>query len=106
MNNLEFHKASPIGSVMKDLLRVNGLSEGMDRNIIYRAWDEASGAARYTIRRFYRNGRLTITLNSSAARASLRPRTAQLIQRLNEIVASDPLFGGADENPVKELILR
>ena len=47
------------------------LSAGLNTHRIFAAWDEASGAAQYTLKRFFRDGKLYITLNSSVVRNHL-----------------------------------
>ena len=49
------------------------LSAGLNTHRIFAAWDEASGAAGYTLKRFFRDGKLYITLNSSVVRNHLCP---------------------------------
>ena len=41
------------------------ISSGLNTQLIYSAWDQASGAADYTIKKYFRAGKLYVTLSSS-----------------------------------------
>ena len=59
---------------------------------IFETWRQASGMKEYTIREFFRDGTLYVTLNSSAARAALNPHTEGIRLKMNEMLREDPLF--------------
>ena len=84
------------------------LSAGLNTHRIFAAWDEASGASAYTLRRFFRDGRLYITLNSSVVRNRLSFQKDALVQGINSILARDELFVKDDPRVsyVRELILK
>jgi hypothetical protein len=84
------------------------LSTGLNTQCVFRAWDSASGAARYTVRRFFRDGKLYITLNSSALRSMLFLQRAALVDKINVLLSQDPLFTKDDKRAsyVKEIILK
>ena len=94
--------------VMADYIREMRLASGMNTHLVFKAWDEASGAAEYTLRKFYRDGVLTVTLSSSMVRSALYFQRADLVRRINGIVGKDPLFTVEDGRTsfVKELILK
>ncbi len=75
---------------------------------IFSAWDEASGAGPYTLKRFFRNGRLYITVSSSVIRNQLYFQRDSLIEKMNAILEKDDLFIRDDRNVgfVKELVLK
>ena len=83
------------------------LSAGLNTHRIFAAWDEASGAAQYTLKRFFRDGKLYITLNSSV-RNHLSFQNAELVERINHILSMDELFVKDDPRVsfVRELILK
>lgn len=84
------------------------LSAGLNTQRIFAAWDEASGAAPFTLKRFFRDGRLYITLNSSVIRNQLSFQRDALVEKINEILSKDDLFT-KDDDPVSfvnELILK
>ena len=84
------------------------LSAGFNTRRIFEAWDAASGASRYTLRRFFRDGKLYITLNSSMVRNQLGFQKAALVDRINAILREDELFQKDDPQVkfVEELILK
>ena len=84
------------------------LSTGLNNQCVFRAWDSASGAGRYTIRRFFRGGKLYITLNSSAVRSMLFLQRAALVDKINVLLDQDPLFTKDDKRAsyVTEIILK
>ena len=87
----------------KGALRQKMRMAGMDT-----AWDAASGAGRYTIRRFFRDGKLYITVDSSVVRSQLTFQRDTLLAKVNALLAQDELYTrvDADETIVKELILK
>lgn len=84
------------------------LSSGLNTQRIFAAWDEASGAAPFTLKKFFRDGRLYITLNSSVVRNQLSFQSAALIEKMNFILTRDELFLKDDPRVsyVRELILK
>ena len=84
------------------------LSTGLNTHRIFTAWDEASGAAQYTLKRFFRDGKLYITLSSSVVRNHLSFQNAELVERINQILSRDELFVRDDPRVsfVRELILK
>lgn len=101
-------QAVTMGDLVQQFLKENHLTTGMNTHIIFTAWDEASGAGAYTIRRFYRDGKLYITLNSSVIRTQLGFQKQALIEKINCIIARNELFCKDDKfvGTVKELILK
>ena len=84
------------------------LSAGLNTRRIFEAWDAASGASRYTLRRYFRDGKLYITLDSSMVRNQLGYRKAELVDRINALLSEDDLFLKDDPQvkKVEELILK
>ena len=89
-------------------IRSMKLSAPLNTRRIFDAWDQASGASRYTLRRYFRDGKLYVTLNSSMVRNQLGFQRAALVDRINEILRSDELFQKDDTTVqyVEELILK
>lgn len=81
------------------------LTGGLDAHRIYAAWDEVSGMARYTVRKFYRDGTLYCTMSSSVVRSSLLPKRKLLIDAINARLKEDELFSDSNDG-VKNLILK
>lgn len=84
------------------------LSAGLNTQRIFSAWDEASGAGSFTLKKFFRDGKLYITLNSSVIRNQLSFQKDVLIEKMNGILSEDELFTKDDARVsfVKELILK
>lgn len=84
------------------------LTSALNTRRIFAAWDDASGAAPYTLKRFFRDGRLYITLSSSVIRNQLSFQTDVLVEKMNAILSQDDLFERDDPRVsfVKELILK
>ena len=105
---IERKKALGMEEVVQMYLKSMGLEAPLNTRRVFAAWDQASGAAAYTANRFYKAGTLYVTLTSSAARSTLSFQKAELITRINEILATDELF--SKDNPkvsfVKELKLK
>ena len=70
--------------------------------------DAASGAGRYTVRRYFRDGKLYITVDSSVVRSQLSFQRDVLLEKINALLAQDELFTCDDPRSgcVKELILK
>ena len=103
-------RKDPVGmeELVQMFIRSMKLSAGLNTRRIFEAWDEASGASRYTLRRFFRDGKLYITLSSSMVRGQLMMQRDVLKERINEILRADELFQKDDPavRYVDELILK
>lgn len=107
-SRVEKKKAVSLGDALQEFLKQARLSSGHNTQRIFNAWDEASGAARYTIGRYFRDGVLTVTMNSSVARSTLEFQKADIVAEINRILAKDELFIKDDPNVsyVKSLVLK
>ena len=107
---VRIHRKEPMGmdALVKEYIKSMKLSAGLNTQRIYAAWDAASGAARYTVRRFYRDGKLYITVDSSVVRSQLSFQRDALLKKINALLAEDSLFTRDDARVgfVKELILK
>ncbi len=84
--------AQPVSEIVTDVFKSMGLSYGMNNHLIFEAWERISGAGPYTVKRFFRDGKLYITLNSSVVRSQLKIQESILLEKINAELASDPLF--------------
>jgi len=84
------------------------LSSGLNTQRIFAAWDEVSGVSQNTLKRFFRDGRLYITLDSSMLRNRLSFQKDELVAQINSYLSRDELFIKDDPRVsfVKELILK
>lgn len=84
------------------------LSAGLNVQRVFAAWNEVSGAAQYTLRKYFRNGVLCVTMGSSVVRSRLTVRKSELIERINGILEDDELFTKEDPKVpvIKDIILK
>ena len=108
MSRVSRNSAVPLAELIQEYLQSSRLAGGHNTQRIFAAWDAASGAARYTVRRFFRDGRLYITVDSSVVRSQLSFQRQALLDKVNALLAEDELFirDPSGEGVVKELILK
>ena len=108
MSRVARKTAVSLSEAIQEYLKVAKLSAGLNTQRIFAAWDAASGAGRYTVRRFFRDGKLYITVDSSVVRSQLSFQRDVLIEKINALLAQDELFTQDDARVgiVKELILK
>ena len=84
------------------------IAAGLNTQRVFAAWDACSGAGPYTLRRFYRGGKLYITLSSSVMRSQLFLQRDVLIEKMNAFLTQDVLFTTDNKTVgfVQELILK
>lgn len=101
-------QAISMGELIPLYIKSMKLASGLNTQRIFAAWDEASGAAPYTLKRFFRDGKLYITLSSSVVRNQLSFQNAALVAKINSILSRDELFVRDDPRVsfVRELILK
>ena len=106
-NRIARKTAQPLVEVLKEMLVEGKAGSTHNGYRIFAAWDSVSGAAPYTIKRFFRDGKLYITLSSSVICSQLSMQKDVLLKKVNAVLAGDELYiGSAAEGPVKELILK
>ena len=108
MSRVARKTAVSLSEAIQEYLKAAKLTSGLNTQRIFAAWDAASGAGRYTVRRFFRDGRLYITVDSSVVRSQLSFQRDTLIEKINALLAQDELFIRDDARVgiVKELILK
>ena len=89
-------------------IRALKLSAGLNTQRVFAAWDEVSGVKDFTIRKFYRDGKLYVTLSSSMVRSHLEFQKDAVLLALNDFLKKDELFAKDYEKVgfVKEIILK
>lgn len=94
--------------IVHQYIRQAKLAVGLNTQRIFEAWDTCSGAAQFTIRRFFRDGKLYITLSSSVIRSQLSFQKAELVEKINTFLADDSLFTQDNRTVgfVREIILK
>ena len=108
MSRVARKTAVSLSEAIQEYLKAAKLTSGLNTQRIFAAWDAASGAGRYTVRRFFRDGRLYITVDSSVVRSQLSFQRDTLIEKINALLAQDELFTRDDARVgiVQELILK
>ena len=104
------HRKEALGmdQLVREYIRSMKLTTGLNTQRVFAAWDACSGAGSYTLRRFFRNGKLYITLDSSVIRSQLYFQRDVLVEKMNAFLAQDELFTTEDAKVdyIKELILK
>ena len=79
------HNAEPIGQLMQEYLRSEGLETPLMEYRIVQAWQEVAGptVASYTGQLYVRSGILHVQIRSAALRQNLMMGQTLLAQRLN-----------------------
>lgn len=90
--------------VIKEFIREMKLTTGLNTQRIFAAWDELSGAGKWTASRFFKDGILYVTMNSSVARNRLMFRLPELTRSINDRLMEDPLF--VKDDPKSRLVTR
>ena len=107
---VQIHRKEAIGmdQVVRQYIQSMKLTAGLNTQRVFAAWDACSGAQAYTLKRFFRGGKLYITLGSSVIRSQLYFQRDVLVEKMNAFLAKDDLFTGEDTTVgyVKELILK
>ncbi|MBR4827167.1 MAG: DUF721 domain-containing protein [Bacteroidales bacterium] len=100
--------AIPLSAAIREFLGESRLTPGMNTRRIFAAWDAASGAGPQTLKRYFRSGKLYITLRSSVVRSQLSARHDELLDSINDILSRDEWFVHDDPSVswVQELILK
>ena len=107
---IKMHRRDAVG--MEELVRMYirdmKLEAGLNRQRIFTAWNDVSGAARYTTGLYFKNGCLYCTLSSSVVRNQLYFQRDAILKGINEYLAADTLFvnDGKEGAVVKNIVLR
>ena len=105
---MERKQAQTVGEALRAYLKAYHLTSGLNTQRVFAAWDQASGAGQYTIRKFYRDGILFVTMSSSVIRSQLNIQKQFLLEKVNTILNGDELF--SEDEPlvgyVKEIRIR
>jgi len=110
MEPVRIHRKEAVSmdEVVKQYIRSMKIAAGLNTQRIFAAWDTCSGAGEFTLKRFFRDGKLYITLGSSVIRSQLYFQKDILIEKMNSFLSQDSLF--TEDNHavgyIKELILK
>ena len=110
MDPVRIHRKEAVSmdQLVHQYIKSMKLAAGLNTQRIFAAWDACSGAGPFTLRRFFRDGKLYITLNSSVLRNQLFFQKTELVEKMNRFLSQDSLF--TDDNRtvgyIRELILK
>jgi len=84
-------EAQNVGQIIKDLLRKENLDVALDEHRASALWPQivGDGINRYTIRRYVKDGVMTVHLSSASLANELMLNRASIIQRINEALGRD-----------------
>ena len=110
MATTRIHRKEAVGmdKIVEEYIKSMKIAAGLNTQRVFAAWDACSGAAPYTLRRFFRGGKLYITLNSSVVRSQLFLQKDLLIEKMNAFLSQDALFTNDNKTVgfIQELILK
>ena len=110
MDPVRIHRKEAVSmdQLVHQYIKSMKLAAGLNTQRIFAAWDACSGAGPFTLRRYFRDGKLHITLNSSVLRNQLFFQKTELVEKMNRFLSQDSLF--TDDNRtvgyIRELILK
>ena len=107
-NRIGRKDAQGMEELIGQYIREMKLASGFNRQRVFEAWDAVSGASRYTIGRFFRDGMLYCTISSSVVRNQLYFQRDVLLQQINEYLDKDKMlvWDRKDGPRVRNLILK
>jgi len=106
MSRVTRKEALTVAQALRLFLRSSNLAAPHNYQRMNIAWENASGASKYTLKTFYREGKFYVTLGSSVVRNQLSFQKAALLEKMNSVLEQDELFIGNGSPAIKELILK
>jgi hypothetical protein len=107
---IRIHRKEAVGMdrLVQDYIKQMRLAAGLNTQRIFAAWDACSGAGPFTLKRYFKGGKLYITLNSSVIRNQLYFQKADLMEKMNAFLSQDELFTSDNRTVgfIQELILK
>ena len=84
-------EAKNIGEIINDLLKRENLDVALDEHRASALWPQIVGDSinRYTVRRYVKNGVMTVHMSSASLANELMLNRATLIARINEALGRD-----------------
>lgn len=78
--------------LMTAYIKLLKIGPALNTRRIFETWKAVSGAEKYTLKLFFRDGTLHVKLSSSVIRNILVNRTNEIIAQMNEALEKDSLF--------------
>ena len=84
-------EAKNVGQIINDLLQKENLDVALDEHRASALWPQivGDGINRYTIRRYVKDGVMTVHLSSASLKAELMLNRDAIIQRINQALGRD-----------------
>ena len=84
-------EAKNIGQIIDELLKKENLDVALDEHRASALWPEimGDGINRYTVRRYVKDGVMTVYLSSASLANELMLNRARIIQRINEALGRE-----------------
>ena len=101
-------EAVGMDAMMKLFLHHYNLSPRLNTQRVFDAWDAVSGLKDLTLNKFYRDGKLFVSVSSSMVRSHVEFQKADMVRAINEHLREDSLFDKECTlvGYVKELIIK
>ena len=108
MQGLRRREAVGMDELMDMFVKNMKIASGLNEQRIADAWDEVTGAGRYTLDKYVRGGTLYVTLSSSVLRDRLSFQKTDIVDRINDKLKEDPLFTPEDKKIsfIKSIVLK
>ena len=87
-------EAKNIGQIIDDLLKQENLDVALDEHRASALWPQivGDGINRYTVRRYVKDGVMTVHLSSASLANELMLNRATIIQRINQALGRDIIW--------------
>lgn len=97
-----------VSDMVDAYIRDMKIASGLNTQRIFEAWDACSGASAYTLKKFFRDGKLYVTLGSSMVRNQLFFQKDLIMKKINDCLLEDDLFVKDDPKVglLREIILK
>ena len=107
-NKLRRKDAVGMDELVSQFVRDMKLVSGLNRQRVSDAWNQVSGAGKYTLSTTFDKGVLTCYISSSMVRNQLYFQRDVLLKKINEFLACDQLFESENDGrqAVKTLVLK
>ena len=105
-NRLRRKEAVGMDRLVQEFIREMKIASGVNKCRAQEAWNQVSGASRYTMDVNLDNGILYVTLNCSMARNQLYLQSDVLVQKMNEFLKNDPIFVKGTGPAVNNIVLK
>ncbi len=80
-----------LGDIIREVIHQHGLENKLTEKRIFASWEKIMGQpiAKYTVRLYYKDGRLTVYLSSPALRNELSMAKQKIIAMINKEMGSN-----------------